>query len=107
MPFTANRQFKANPRLLARAKDMHYTTHDGRQVIDGTAGLWCCQCRPLPRADRRGDPEAGRRARFRAHLPVRPSQGRSNSPRASPIWRRAISNHVFFAGSGSEAAIRR
>jgi len=41
MPFTANRQFKDNPRLFVSAKDMHYTTHDGRQVLDGTAGLWC------------------------------------------------------------------
>ena len=41
MPFTAHRQFKATPRLLVGAKDMHYTTHDGRQVIDGSAGLWC------------------------------------------------------------------
>jgi beta-alanine--pyruvate transaminase len=41
MPFTANRQFKSNPRLFAGAKDMHYTTVDGRQVLDGTAGLWC------------------------------------------------------------------
>ena len=41
MPFTANRQFKADPRLLVAAKGMHYTTLDGRQVLDGTAGLWC------------------------------------------------------------------
>jgi beta-alanine--pyruvate transaminase len=41
MPFTANRQFKANPRLLARASGMHYWTDDGRQVLDGCAGLWC------------------------------------------------------------------
>ena len=41
MPFTANRQFKANPRLLARAKGMYYTTSDGREVLDGVAGLWC------------------------------------------------------------------
>jgi beta-alanine--pyruvate transaminase len=41
MPFTANRQFKANPRLLARAEGMHYWTHDGRKVLDGVAGLWC------------------------------------------------------------------
>ncbi|HEY9644795.1 MAG TPA: aminotransferase class III-fold pyridoxal phosphate-dependent enzyme, partial [Chroococcidiopsis sp.] len=41
MPFTANRQFKANPRIFVSAKDMHYTTEDGRQVLDGTAGLWC------------------------------------------------------------------
>ena len=41
MPFTANRQFKAAPRIMASAKDMHYVTEDGRQVLDGTAGLWC------------------------------------------------------------------
>jgi beta-alanine--pyruvate transaminase len=41
MPFTANRQFKANPRLLARAEGMYYWTPDGQQVIDAAAGLWC------------------------------------------------------------------
>src|ERR1700683_3335999 len=41
MPFTANRQFKAAPRLLVAASGMYYTTHDGRRVLDGTAGLWC------------------------------------------------------------------
>lgn len=41
MPFTANRQFKSAPRMFSAAKDMHYTTDDGRQVLDGTAGLWC------------------------------------------------------------------
>jgi beta-alanine--pyruvate transaminase len=41
MPFTANRQFKKNPRLLVRAEGMHYWSHDGRQVLDGTSGLWC------------------------------------------------------------------
>ena len=41
MPFTANRQYKAAPRLLASASGMHYTTHDGRKILDGCAGLWC------------------------------------------------------------------
>jgi beta-alanine--pyruvate transaminase len=41
MPFTANRAFKAKPRMLVSAKGMHYTTDDGRQILDGTAGLWC------------------------------------------------------------------
>ncbi|MEI6320196.1 MAG: aminotransferase class III-fold pyridoxal phosphate-dependent enzyme, partial [Pseudomonadota bacterium] len=41
MPFTANRQFKAKPRLLVSAKDMHYTADDGHKVVDGCAGLWC------------------------------------------------------------------
>jgi len=41
MPFTPNRQFKASPRLLVRAKDMHYVAADGRRLLDGSAGLWC------------------------------------------------------------------
>jgi len=41
MPFTANRQFKQSPRLLAGAKDMHYYTPEGRPILDATAGLWC------------------------------------------------------------------
>lgn len=41
MPFTANRQFKAKPRMLVAAAGMHYTTDDGRKILDGTAGLWC------------------------------------------------------------------
>ena len=49
MPFTANRAFKATPRQLKAAKDMHYTSDDGRQILDGTAGLWAVNaghCRP-------------------------------------------------------------
>ena len=41
LPFTANRQFKASPRLLARASGMYYWTADGRQILDAVAGLWC------------------------------------------------------------------
>jgi beta-alanine--pyruvate transaminase len=41
LPFTPNRAFKKAPRLIARAKDMHYFTPEGRAVLDGTAGLWC------------------------------------------------------------------
>ena len=49
MPFTANRQFKKAPRLLERAEGMYYWTPEGRQILDGTAGLWCVNaghCRP-------------------------------------------------------------
>ncbi|MBW4659165.1 MAG: aspartate aminotransferase family protein [Drouetiella hepatica Uher 2000/2452] len=41
MPFTANRQFKSKPRVMVSAQGMHYTSEDGRQILDGTAGLWC------------------------------------------------------------------
>ncbi len=49
MPYTANRQFKKSPRLLSRAEGMYYYTPDNRQILDGTAGLWCVNaghCRP-------------------------------------------------------------
>ena len=42
MPFTANRQFKQAPRMLVSAEGMYYQTDDNRQILDGTAGLWCC-----------------------------------------------------------------
>ena len=41
MPFTASRQFKQSPRMLAKAAGMHYWTPEGRQVLDGISGLWC------------------------------------------------------------------
>ncbi len=49
IPFTANRSFKADPRMLATARDMHFETPEGRRILDGTAGLWCVNaghCRP-------------------------------------------------------------
>jgi beta-alanine--pyruvate transaminase len=49
MPFTANRQFKKSPRMLVSARDMHFIADDGRRILDGTSGLWCCNaghCRP-------------------------------------------------------------
>jgi beta-alanine--pyruvate transaminase len=49
MPFTANRQFKRDPRFVVEAQGMYYTTHDGRQLLDGVSGLWCCNaghCHP-------------------------------------------------------------
>ncbi len=41
MPFTANRQFKAQPRLMESAEGMYYRSTDGRKILDGTSGLWC------------------------------------------------------------------
>ena len=42
MPYSGNRAFKAAPRMLARAEGMYYYTNDNREILDGTAGLWCC-----------------------------------------------------------------
>lgn len=42
MPFTGNREFKANPRMIKAAEGVHFVTLDGRKVLDGLSGLWCC-----------------------------------------------------------------
>ena len=41
MPFTPNKAFKADPRMVVRADGMFYFTSDGRKILDGTSGLWC------------------------------------------------------------------
>ena len=49
IPFTANRSFKAEPRLLVEADGMYYTSDDDKKILDGIAGLWCCNaghCHP-------------------------------------------------------------
>jgi beta-alanine--pyruvate transaminase len=102
MPFTANRQFKKQPRLFVGAKDMHYTTHDGRQVLDGTAGLWCVNaghCRPkITEAIRQQAGELDYSPAFQlAH------------PKAFELANRLIDiapagmNHVLYTNSGSES----
>ncbi|MGA1676500.1 MAG: aminotransferase class III-fold pyridoxal phosphate-dependent enzyme, partial [Pseudomonadales bacterium] len=42
MPFTGNREFRRNPRLIERAEGVYFYTPDGRRVLDGLSGLWCC-----------------------------------------------------------------
>ena len=42
MPFTSNRDFKADPRLMVKAKGMHYWNHHGDKLIDASSGLFCC-----------------------------------------------------------------
>jgi beta-alanine--pyruvate transaminase len=81
MPFTANRQFKARPGCSCRRSGMYYQSDDGRQVLDGTAGLWCV---PTPAM---GRPEIGRgRAAQLMSLDYAPSfqMGPSPGPSTSP-----------------------
>ena len=65
MPFTPNRAFKAAPRLFVGAKDMHYVTDDGRQVLDGTSGLWCanaghCRAKIVEAVKKQAETKIGR-----------------------------------------------
>jgi beta-alanine--pyruvate transaminase len=102
MPYTANRQFKAQPRLFVSAKDMHYRTPDGRAVLDGTAGLWCCNAghsRPkIVEAVQRQIEELDYAPAFQM-----------GHPKAFELANRLVQltpeglDHVFFTNSGSEA----
>lgn len=102
MPFTANRQFKAAPRLLVAAKDMHYTSHDGRQVLDGTAGLWCCNAGhgrpPIVEAIQKQAAEMDYAPPFQMAHP-----GAFELANRLAEIAPADLNHVFFTNSGSES----
>ena len=102
MPFTANRQFKKAPRMLARAEGMHYWTPEGRQILDGIAGLWCVNAghaRPkIVEAIRRQAAEMDFAPPFQM-----------GHPKAFDLAERLVEltppgiNKVFFTNSGSEA----
>ncbi|MGA2129268.1 MAG: aspartate aminotransferase family protein [Xanthobacteraceae bacterium] len=102
MPFTANRQFKAKPRLMSSAKDMHYTTSDGRQVLDGTAGLWCCNaghCRdPIVRAVQHKVAELDYSPAFQMGHP----EAFELATRLTDLVGNDF-DHVFYTNSGSES----
>ena len=102
MPFTANRQFKKAPRMFVAADRMHYTTSDGRQVLDGTAGLWCCNAgHARPRIVQAIAAQA-------AELDYAPAF-QMGHPKAFELANRLIEispdgmEHVFYTNSGSEA----
>jgi beta-alanine--pyruvate transaminase len=102
MPFTANRQFKAAPRLLASASGMYYRDRRRPRILDATAGLWCCNAgHSRPRIVEAVKP-ADRHAGFRAHLPDGFIRCRSCWPNAWRDRTRPL-NHVFFTNSGSES----
>ena len=102
MPFTANRQFKNAPRLLVSAKGMHYTSDDGRQVLDGTAGLWCVNAGHC-------HPKIVEAIRAQAGTLDYAPPFQMAHPQAFELSSRLVNmtpgnlNHVFLGNSGSEA----
>ncbi len=102
MPFTANRQFKQAPRMLVAAEGMHYTSGDGRQILDGTAGLWCCNAghkRPkIMEAIRQQTEELDYAPAFQMGHP----KAFELATRVADIAPDGM-DHVFFCNSGSEA----
>jgi beta-alanine--pyruvate transaminase len=102
LPFTPNRAFKHAPRLIARAKDMHYYTPEGRAVLDGTAGLWCTN------AGHSRDPIVAAIARQAEELDYAPAFQFAH-PKSFELASRVAAlapadlDRVFFCNSGSEA----
>ena len=103
LPFTANRAFLQQPRLLNRAQGMHYWTPDGRPVLDGTAGLWCVNaghCRPeISAAIAQQAAEMDFAPTFEMGHPLVFSLAKRLIQ-----WMPPTLNHVFFTNSGSESA---
>src|SRR5277367_3434851 len=102
IPFTPNRAFKRAPRLIARAKDMHYYAPEGRAVLDGAAGLWCTN------AGHNRDPIVAAIKRQAEELDYAPAFQFAH-PKSFELASRVAAlapgdlNRVFFCNSGSEA----
>ena len=103
MPFTANRQFKSDPMLLARAEGMHYFTPEGRPVLDGVAGLWCVNAghgrREIVDAVAKAITELDYAPPFKIGHPYAFSAADALKAILPPSF-----SNVFFVNSGSEAA---
>jgi len=102
MPFTANKTFKVRPRLLVSAKNMHYRSDDGREILDGAAGLWCVNaghCRtPIVEAVSHAAATLDFAPGFQMGHPA----SFQLATKLKGILPAGI-DHVFFSNSGSEA----
>ncbi len=102
MPFTANQQFKSTPRMLVSAEHMHYKSQDGRDILDGTAGLWCVNA-----GHKREKIVSAIQAQVEELDYVPAFQ--MGHPKAFALANKLVEitpedmNHVFFTNSGSES----
>jgi beta-alanine--pyruvate transaminase len=102
MPFTANRAFKRAPRLLVAAKGMYYTSADGRQVLDGTAGLWCVNAGHTREPIVRAIADAAARLDYAPGFQMGHPGSFALAERLGTILPDDL-DRVFFTNSGSEA----
>src|SRR4051812_40684147 len=103
MPFTGNRQFKAQPRILVAAEGAYYTDADGRKILDGLSGLWCTG---LGHGRREIVEAISRQAQTLDYAPAFQFGHPSSFALANKIKELTPAglDYVFFTGSGSEAA---
>ncbi len=103
MPYTGNRQFKADPRLIVAAQGAYFTSHDGRQIFDGLSGLWCSG---LGHGRTEISAAVSRQVATLDYCPAFQFGHPLSFELANKIVERmpAGLNRVFFTGSGSESA---
>ena len=102
MPFTANRQFKAAPRMLVAADGMYYTSDNGRSVLDGTAGLWCVNAGHARREIAEAVGDQLRTLDFAPSFQMGHPMAFRFAERLAEIAPTGL-DRVFFTGSGSES----
>jgi beta-alanine--pyruvate transaminase len=100
MPFTANRQFKDKPRMLAKAAGMYYETPEGRKILDGAAGLWCVNAGHGRKEITDG---VARQLEVMDYAPPFQMGHPAAFELANQLARLAQLPHVFFTNSGSES----
>jgi beta-alanine--pyruvate transaminase len=102
LPFTPNRQFKADPRLFVAADGMHYVTSDGRRILDAMAGLWCVNAGHGQRAIVDAIKAQAERLDFVSSFQMSHPAAFELAGRIAEIAPAGL-DHVFFTNSGSEA----
>ncbi len=102
MPFTANRVFKAAPRLLVGAGGMYYHSHDGRRILDATSGLWCVNAGHGRREIAEAIAAQAHRLDYSPAFQIGHTNAFSLANRLSALLPDGL-DYVFFSNSGSEA----
>ena len=102
MPFTANKAYKAAPRQLVSARGLYYQSADGREILDGTAGLWCCNAGHCRAEIADAIAEAARTLDFAPTFQLGHPLAFDLAQRVAALMPDGL-DRIFFTNSGSEA----
>ncbi len=102
LPFTANRDFKANPRLIVRGEGMYYWNHKGDRILDGSSGLFCCAAGHGRKEIADAVHQQLLEVEFTPHFQLAHPSGFEVARRVAALMPEGL-NRVFFGNSGSEA----
>ncbi len=102
MPFTPNKTFKKDPRIIVGAKDMHFISDDNREILDGTAGLWCVNAGHGRKKIQEAVNEQIENLDYSPPFQFGHPKQFELANRLAAIFPEGM-NHVFFSNSGSEA----